>query len=599
VLEFIATQTTSAVVLLTATVAALVWANSPWSATYEHLWETPLAVAVGGYELSMSLRHWINDGLMTFFFFVAGLEIRREFDMGELRERRRVATPVVAALGGVMLPALTYLAFNASGSAARGWGIAMGTDTAFALAVLSMVGGRWTDGTRTFLLTLVVFDDIVALSVIALAYTDQVSPVALLSAVALYGCILGMRRSGVRNGLAYFLVGALMWLATLASGIHPTVAGVVVGLAAYAYPPTRAELEQAGARWRLFREQPTPEYARAASRGLALTISPNERLQYMFHPWTGYVVVPLFALANAGVTLDAEAIGGALGSPVTWGVFWGLVAGKPLGIALAAWLFSRRWLGGFPLTVPWPPLFAAATLGGIGFTVGLLVASISLQGAELEHAKMGIFAGSLVSSGVAYIAFRLIERLPRRWMDAGRDRMAADLIDLIEAVDPGVDHVRGPADARVTLVEYGDFECPNCGQAEGALRALLRDAGREFRFVFRHLPLTDVHGSAQLAAEASEAAAAQGRFWEMHDLLFDSQDKLTFDDLVDHAAALGLDVDQFEGDLRTRRHARRVARDVASATEGGVAGTPTFFVDGRRYYGAYDLVALKRAIGRP
>jgi Na+/H+ antiporter NhaA len=215
--EFIATQNSSAVLLLAATVAALVWANSPWSSSYEDLWGTTLAVRVGDGELSLDLRHWVNDGLMA-FFFVAGLELRREFDMGELRERRRVATPVLAALGGMVAPALIYLAFNAGESTVRGWAIPMGTDTAFALGVLALVGGRWAPRIRTFRLTLVIVDDVVALTVVALAYTEDLSIAPLLVAVALFGVVLIMRRAGIRRGVAYFLVAFALWVVTSFTG---------------------------------------------------------------------------------------------------------------------------------------------------------------------------------------------------------------------------------------------------------------------------------------------------------------------------------------------------------------------------------------------
>ncbi|MGQ0815168.1 MAG: Na+/H+ antiporter NhaA [Gemmatimonadota bacterium] len=594
--HFIATQNAGAVVLLAATVAALVWANSPWSSSYERLWQTPLTLSLGDVELALTLRLWINDGLMALFFFVVGLEIRREFDMGELRERRRVAAPVIAAIGGMAVPALLYLAFNAGQPTARGWGIAMGTDTAFALGILTLVGGRWTPMTRTFLLTLVIVDDITALTVIALAYTATVSITAFAVAASVFGVILIMRRRGVRNGVSYFLVGFVMWLAMLASGIHPTIAGVAVGLLAYAYPPTRIELERAAAHWRLFREEPTPQYARVASRSLAYAISPNERLQYIFHPWTSYVIVPLFALANAGVRLDAEVIGRAMQSSVTLGVIAGLVIGKPIGIIVATWLFTRRRLGGFPISVPWPPLVGAATVAGIGFTVALLVATISLRGEDLESAKVGILGASVIASLLAWLVFRVIDRLPQPLMAMGRDQVAARLVDLIEPVNPRVDHIRGPDDGAVTLVEYGDFECPHCGEAEPILRELLQKFGSDIRFVFRHLPLTEVHENAQLAAEAAEAAGAQGRFWEMHDLLFAHQDALRAGDLRGYARELNLDIDRFTDDLQSRRYARRIARDTDSADESGVAGTPTFFIDGRRHYGAYDIDSLTAAL---
>ena len=593
--EFIATQNSSAVVLFAATVTALVWANSPWSSSYRDLWETQLGMRVGGSELALDFRHWVNDGLMAFFFFITGLEIRREFDIGELRERRRLATPVVAALGGLIVPPLIFLAFNAGESTARGWGVVMGTDTAFALGVLALVGGRWAPSVRAFLLTLVIVDDIVALAVVALAYTEDLAPSALAVALLLFGVVLLMRHLRVRHGVPYFLVGLGLWVAMIASGVHPTIAGIALGVLATAHPPVRTDLERAGALWRLFREEPTPEYARSASRGLALAISPNERLQHLFTPWTSYLIVPVFALANAGIELDRATLRDAILSPLTLGIMFGLIAGKLGGITAATWLSTRRGLGGLPLTVTWPPLVGAATLGGIGFTVALLIADITFRGQELEQAKLGILATSLVASCLAWIVFRAINSLPPWLARAGRSRLAPHLLDLLKPVDPDVDHIRGPADGRITLVEYGDFECPHCGRAEPVLRELAQQFGHDLRFVFRHLPLDDVHDHAALAAEAAEAASAQGQFWEMHDLLYADQDELALDDLLAYSAQLGLDTGRFRNDLETRRHALRVERDVQSAEESGVAGTPTFFINGRRHYGAYDLDSLTAA----
>lgn len=594
--DFIATENASAVVLVVATAVALVWANSPWSGSYEGLWTTELALRLGGSVLALDLRHWVNDGLMAFFFFVAGLEIRREFDMGELRERRRVATPVVAALGGMVVPALIYLAINAGQPSARGWGIVMGTDTAFALGVLTLVGGV-KPRLRTFLLTLVIVDDVVALTVIAVAYTRDLSIGALAVAVALFAMVLILRRAGVRHGVPYFLVGLGVWLATLASGVHATIAGVAVGLLATAYPPTRHDLRRAGATWRLFGEEPTPTYARSASRTMALAISPNERLQHLFHPWTSYVVVPLFALANAGVELTGEVIGRAAASPITIGIVVGLVGGKLVGITGLTWLISRPRFGGFPLTVALPDLVGAATLAGIGFTVSLLIADISFEGQQLEDAKLGVLAASIGASLLAWLVFTVIRRLPKG-RGAGRGRTAVPLVDLADPVDPDVDHVRGTLGAAVTLVEYGDFECPHCGKAEPVVRRLLEQFGEDLAFVFRHLPLDHVHPQARLAAEAAEAAAAQGRFWDMHDALFAHQGALTIDDLRGYAGELGLDVERFAGDVDEGRHAVRVERDVDSADESGAAGTPTFFINGRRHRGALDVDSLAASVRR-
>lgn len=593
--EFVATENASAAILLFATVAALAWANSPWSASYESWWHTEVAVSFGDARLALDLRHWINDGLMAFFFFVVGMEIRRELDMGELRERRRIATPVLAAIGGMVAPALIFLAVNAGEPTARGWGIVMGTDTAFALGILTLVGGA-TPRVRSFLLTLVIVDDIAALLVIALAYTEDLSFGALGVAVALYGVVLVLRASGVRHGVPYFLVGVAIWLATLASGVHATIAGVALGLLATAYPPTRLDLSRAGAVWRLFREEPTPEYARSASRTMSLAMSPNERLQHLFHPWTSYLVVPLFALANAGVALEADVLREVVSEPVFLGIVAGLVVGKPLGIVGMTWLVSRRWFGGFPRTVPWAPLAGAATVAGIGFTVSLLIADISFEGRELEEAKLGILGASLLASLAAWVVFSVIHRLPPAAGTPGAARLAPPILDLVGDVDPDVDHVRGPLNAPVTLVEYGDFECPYCGRAEPVVRELVQTFGDDLRFVFRHLPLVEVHDHAALAAEAAEAAADQGRFWEMYDVLMSDQDALIYPNMLRYAAELGLDVDRFGADLRERRHAARINRDVASADASGAVGTPALFVNGRRHQGVHDVDTLAAAI---
>jgi Na+/H+ antiporter NhaA len=495
------------------------------------------------------------------------------------------------------VPALIYLAINAGEPTARGWGIAMGTDTAFALGILTLVGGA-TPRVRTFLLTLVIVDDIVALLVIALAYTEDLSPTALAVAGALYGVVIAMRAAGVRHGVPYFLVGSAMWLATLASGVHATIAGVAVGLLATAFPPSRDQLSQAGAVWRLFREEPTPQYARTASRTMSRAVSPNERLQHLFHPWTSYVIVPLFALANAGVTLEAEMVRQVVTEPIFVGIVVGLVVGKPLGIAGATWLVSRPWFGGFPRTVPWPPLVGAATVAGIGFTVSLLIADITFEGVELEEAKLGVLTASLIASLLGWLVFTIIRRLPAEKTAAGAGGLAPPIVDLADEVDPEVDHIRGPVNAPVTLVEYGDFECPYCGRAEPMVRELVQTFGDDLRFVFRHLPLVDVHEHARTAAEASEAAAAQGRFWEMHDILIPEGVSLIYPDLVRYAREMGLDVDRFSDDLRNRRHAARIDRDVESADASGAAGTPALFVNGRRHEGAHDIDALAAVIER-
>jgi Na+/H+ antiporter NhaA len=591
---FLQTETGGAAVVLAAALAALAWVNVDAS-SYESLWGTTLSIELGDHGIAMDLRHWVSSGLMTFFFFVVGLEARREFDLGELRERRRFALPLLAGIGGMAAAVGIYLACNAGRGSAEGWGIAMSTDTAFALGLLALVGPRFPDRLRAFMLTVVVVDDVLALVVIATVYTEDVTVSALMVAFGLFAVVLAVRALGVHRGLVYLALGTALWVAVFESGVEPVVVGLAMGLLAYAYPPERSALERASERFREFREQPTPELARSAREELRAAISPNERLQLLYHPWTSYVIVPLFALANAGVAIDSAFLGRAVRSPITIGIFLGYVAGKPLGILGTSWLVTRLTRGRLRPPVGWASVAGGGTIAGVGFTVALLVATLAFDGGQLEEAKVGILAAALGASFLTWLLFRATALLPRRFRIRALLGTAEPLVDLYIDVDPDRDHIRGPRDAPVTVVEYGDFECPYCGRAEPAVRDLLREFG-DVRYVWRHLPLTDVHLHAQLAAEASEAAADQDAFWEMHDLLLDHQDALRPDDLVGYAEQLGLNVDRFSETLFQHRTVNRIADDVDSADLSGVSGTPTFFVNGRRHYGAYDIATLSAVV---
>ena len=592
--EFLGTETGSAVVLLAATIAALLWVNVDAS-SYGDVWSTELSIRIGGAGLSQDVQHWVNDGLMTFFFFVVGLEARREFDMGELRERRRFALPLLAGLGGMAVPIGIYLAINAGHASAHGWGTAMSTDTAFALGVLILVGPQLSGRLRAFMLTVVVVDDIVALLVIATVYTTSLTAVPLAAAAGFLVVVLVLRYLGVRQGLVYAVLGAAMWVAVFKSGVDPVIVGLVMGLLTYAYPAARVDLERATDLFRLFREQPTPELARSAQVGLEYAISPNERLQHLYHPWSSYVIVPLFALGNAGIPIDGAFLSRAFSSPITLGILVAYVAGKPVGIVGVSWLATRLSRGRLRLPVGWAALAGGGAIAGIGFTVSILIASLAFHGAQLQEAKLGVLSAAVCAALLSWLVFRATALLPV----ALRARLivgpAEAIVDLAAEVDPERDHIRGSADARVTLVEYGDFECPYCGRAESVIRELLADFG-DVRYVWRHLPLADVHPHAQRAAEAAEAAAEQGAFWEMHDLLFQHQDALRPSDLEGYARSLGLDAERFNEELRTHDYAARVADDVDSADLSGVSGTPTFFVNGRRHYGAYDIAGLSASV---
>jgi Na+/H+ antiporter NhaA len=592
--EFLRTETGGAAFLLAAAVAALIWVNLDTS-SYASVWGTKLSIDLGGARVALDLRQWVNSGLMTFFFFVVGLEARREFDLGELRERRRFALPLLASIGGMAAAVAIYLAFNAGRSSAHGWGIAMSTDTAFVLGLLALVGPRFPDRLRAFLLTVAVVDDVVALIVIATVYTDTLRVVPLVAAAAFFGAVLVVRSIPVRAGLVYVVLGAGAWVGLLKSGVEPVVVGLVMGLLVYAHLAPRASLERATERFREFREQPTADLARVAGLEIRSATSPNERLQQLFHPWTSYLIVPLFALANAGIAIDGAFLARAFGSPITLGIMVGYIVGKPVGIFGCSWLATR--LSGRRLQPPvgWVAVAGGGTIAGIGFTVSLLVATLAFDGRQLEEAKVGILSAALGAALITWLVFRATALLPRRLRIRALLGTAEPLVDLYIDVDPERDHVRGPLDAPVTLVEYGDFECPYCGQAEPVVRELLRDFG-DVSYVWRHLPLSDVHARAQLAAEAAEAAAEQGAFWEMHDLLLDHQDRLGPGDLVRYAEQLGLDVERFTSHLQDHAGAARIAEDVDSADLSGVSGTPTFFINGRRHYGAYDIDTLTKAV---
>ncbi|CAN5472094.1 hypothetical protein BH23CHL10_BH23CHL10_12330 [soil metagenome] len=445
---------------------------------------------------------------------------------------------------------------------------------------------------------LVIVDDVAAVSVIAIVYSTDVNLMALAIGIGLHVAMAVLRGMGVQRTSLYALLGIGIWLAAWEAGVHPTVVGVAIGLLTSAYPPRRAVLEEASGVVRDFRQRPSPALAKVAAQRITMSLSPNERLQHGLHPWTSFVIVPLFALANAGLVLSGDLLGRAFTSPLVIGIILGLVVGKPLGIPAGAWLATRPWLGGQPLPVGRPSLIAASSVAGIGFTMSLLIAELSYVGPLLDEAKLGILAASLVAAGLSIAMFYGLSLLPRELLGRSEAKAAPPVIDLADAVDPVRDHIQGPHDAPVTLVEYGDYECPYCGRAAPVIRQLLERFEGRLRFVFRHLPLSDVHPNAALAAEAAEAAGAQGKFWEMRYSNFARQEALQLADLLRYAGELGLDAATLEEDLRSGKHAARVSKDVNSAGEAGVAGTPSFFINEVRYRGAYDLESLAAAVSQ-
>ena len=442
--EFLATETGSAVVLLAAAVAALAWANVDLS-SYESVWSTRLSVHVGGAGISQDLRDWVNSGLMTFFFFVVGLEVRREFDVGELRERRRLALPVLAGLGGMLVPIAIYLAINAGQGSAHGWGVAMSTDTAFALGMLALVGPRFPDRLRGFMLTVVVVDDVLALLVIAFAYSGAVDLGPLLIAAGVFGLVLVAHAAGVRHGLVYFLLAAVAWVALFESGVDPSCLGLAIGLITWASPAGRSELERATDLFRRFREQPTPELARSARVGLRAAVSPNARLLSLYHPWTSYVIVPLFALANVGIAIDGSFLSRAYSSPITLGIIFAYVIGKPVGVTGASWLVDEAERGRLRPPVGWAATAGGGAIAGIGFTVSLLIASLAFHGVRAGGGKARCAERGALRLGPDLAGLPGHRPAPRR---AAPPRPARHLRDARRPGGAGRPRARSPARAR-------------------------------------------------------------------------------------------------------------------------------------------------------
>ena len=408
--QFAERESSSGLVLLGCAIAALVWANSPWGASYEHLWEQQLTIGHVRWGLTMSLHHWINDGLMAIFFFVVGLEIKRELLIGELSTRPTAALPIAGALGGMIVPALIYAAFNAGTEGARGWGIPMATDIAFALGALSLLGPRVPTAVKVFLAALAIADDLGAVIVIAVFYTAELSIPSLTAAGMLFFALLGASRLGIRHASVYGLGGIVLWLAVLASGVHATIAGVVLALTI----PARTRLNES--EFIACVEQSLADFRAADEPGTSVLTNlghqdaihqleeacegaqaPLFKLEDKLHTLVAFAIMPLFALANAGVRLGGGSLS-VLTSAIVLGIVLGLVIGKPIGITLFSWLAARAGVAALPRDATWGTLHGVSCLGGIGFTMSLFIANLAFAGtAHLDDAKIGILIASSIA----------------------------------------------------------------------------------------------------------------------------------------------------------------------------------------------------------
>jgi NhaA family Na+:H+ antiporter len=422
--DFLATEASGGVLLLAAAVVAMIWANLPWD-WYADLWGAHAGIDLNQLQIDESLRNWVNDGLMTVFFFVAGLEIKRELLHGELAGRRKAALPVVAALGGMIGPALIYTALNLSGDGARGWGIPMATDIAFAVGVLTLLGNRIPSSLRVFLLALAIADDLGAIVVIAVFYSESVSAAWLLVAVALCGSVLVLQRAGVRHLLPYVAVGVVTWLAVHESGVHATLAGVAMGLLTPSRPSvSAAQLEDYASdmvsSFQYARAQGTAAgqaESQAALRALE-TLSRDgrsvlDRLEHGLHPWTSFAIIPLFALANAGIAIDGGVVRDAATSPITAGAALGLMVGKPAGIMLFSWLAVRAGLATLPAGVRWMHLAGVSVVAGIGFTVSLFVTALAFTDVpRADDARIGVLVASAIMAVAGLLLLRYLIPAP-------------------------------------------------------------------------------------------------------------------------------------------------------------------------------------------
>ncbi|MBO0811865.1 MAG: Na+/H+ antiporter NhaA [Microlunatus sp.] len=573
--------------MLSATLVALVWANVP-GGSYEKLWSLPISIKVGGLGGTFTLHGFLNEGLMTLFFFLVGLEVKHELAVGELTNRARALLPIAAAVAGLFVPAIIYVLFNLSSGEAHGWGVVISTDTAFLLGAVALIAPKHPSRLRTFLLALAVVDDIGALLVIGLFYSSAIAVLPLVAAVVVVVLLALVRFLRTGRGVAYALLGVVLWAFVLAAGIHPTLTGVAVALVIPVFPPKRVHVERAAELSQAFRESPNPRYAAAVARSMRESLSINARIDAAWRPYIAYGVLPLFALANAGVHVDGKMFLEALASPVARGIVAGLVIGKFIGITGATALLRALRRGQLAPGLGMTRIAGGAVLSGIGFTISLFLVPIAINDRHNQDlARIAVLSASVLAFLCGWLVLMIGDRI--------RPPKAVGAV-LARPVDPERDHIVGRFDAPYSIVEYGDFECPFCSRATGSVDAVRAHFGDDIRWVWRHLPLDQVHPHAQVAAQAAEAAALQGKFVEMLRTMFAHQQSLEEADLIGYAEELGLDLARFAEDFGSSEVLAHIQDDRFDAELMDLHSTPTFFVNGRRHTGPYDSGTLIRAL---
>ncbi|MFL6092290.1 Na+/H+ antiporter NhaA [Corynebacterium durum] len=588
---FVRNETSGATLLLAATIVALLWANLGGH-SYEHFWHTHFSIHLGDvFSVDMSLQHWINDGLMMMFFFLVSLEVKHDFVMGELREWRRASVPVVAAVAGLIVPALIFYAFNAGTDDADAWGVVISTDTAFVMGILAVFGNRLPVQLRAFLVTLAVVDDVGSLLVIATVYTERISFVPLIGVVVIAALLFLVQRARVYRSSVYIAAGATLWLLFLASGVHATIAGVVLGLLLPVFPPERSEVLRAEELTHHFRRTPVASTGSAAVIGILRSVSINERMQLALAPIVNLIVVPVFALSNAGVIISGETLQHAFKSPLTWGIIAGLVGGKYLGVFGASIIATKLRIGELAQCLAYRHINAGSMLTGIGFTISLFIIDLAIKDETAQSdARIGVLTASILAAIIGMVALVLTAAY-----DA---RHAPERTRLNRSIDPTRDHILGDPNAPLTLVEYAQLGGVDDTTVEEVVREVRDYFGDDLRFVFRHNPMGDE--AAERAAEALEAVHAQSP--ELFNYARTELSRLCEDEELDSrvirraAVDVGSNLPRLEKDMRQRTYLSRVHDDADDALGMGLTSTPTFFIGDEIYEGPIESNAIIAAL---
>ncbi|WP_155807396.1 Na+/H+ antiporter NhaA [Brevibacterium sp. VCM10] len=584
--SFLAAESSGAIMLLGATLIALLWANLG-SDSYDGFWHTEVGIAVGDGGFHLSLQHWINDGLMAIFFFLVSLEVKKDFVLGELHDLRRASLPIFAAVGGLAIPAVLFVVINWGTAEVGAWGTVISTDTAFVVGILAAFGSRIPVQLRIFLLALAVVDDIGALAVIAVVYTEALNFVWVGIAVVIAVLIFAAQRLQTWRAIVYVVLGSALWVAVYQSGIHATIAGVVTALLLPVFPPQRERVNAANDLTSRFRRSPDAARGKAAVEGILSSVSINDRFQLNLARAVTFIVVPLFALSNAGVEITGESLGHAFASTLMWGVVVSLVVGKFIGVFGAAYLGKLLKIGEMPPALRGRHIASGSLLTGIGFTISLFIVDLAIDDPVAQSdARIGILLASVIAAGLGFISLTLTARYDEARAPE-RQRLERD-------IDPARDHCLGDAHAPYSLVEYGSFGGLDDLATEDLVQRVRDHFDEDLIYVFRHLPPTEE--APDQTPEALEAVAAQSPelFWSMRSQLNEMSEQEAIDNrsLLRATVNVGANLSRVEEDLRRSERRARVNEDFVDAESMGITSGPGFFVNGLVYTGELEPEAI-------